>query len=651
MIQILEKDVADKIAAGEVVDRPISVVKELVENAIDAGAASITVEIQKGGKTYIRVTDDGCGIEADEVELAFMRHATSKISQAADLQSLKTLGFRGEALASIAAVSRTEIITKTASAKTGVKLLIEGSRTSDRETTGCPEGTTIVVRDLFYNTPARKEFLGTDSTEARMIIEFLSQIALAYVNLKVRVINNGNMLFSTTGKGHRYKNILTVYGKDVGDNLIPVQAQQDYLTMEGYISGPGKSRANRKQQIFFVNGRVVDSATIQKGVSQAYADKLFEGRFPIAFLFFHFRPDTLEVNIHPHKRQVRFSDDAFVTEFVRKNLRQALLSGEAIPSVRKEILFKKTDFRETQSSGGPLSENRQKPQTKAAQVQETAAAEASQTDKKTELPIHSPEPPKTAPAKVIPTPEEEQVDIKNILSTLRKETDSGATEVKEDQKPYEGNSAQKKEREHGLSGTKATTPPPFDFDQLDIKGTIFGTYIMAVDASSFYLIDQHAAHERIFFEKLMVQYEREEKHRQPIMMPIMLDVPYSVSEGQDEWLKTMEKIGFLAEEFGPKTYAVKEIPIFMGLDEAERFLKDFLDGISDGEKHHAAPMTEKIIMRSCKSAVKAHDYLKDSEIRHLIQDLKQCENPFSCPHGRPTFIKMTQRKIEEMFKR
>lgn len=619
MIRILEKDVADKIAAGEVVDKPLSVVKELVENAIDAGASSITVEIQKGGKTYIRVTDNGCGIEPDQVELAFMRHATSKISRAADLQTLTTLGFRGEALASIAAVSRTEIITKTFAEKTGVKLLIEGSLVSEREATGCPDGTTIVVRDLFYNMPARKEFLGSDGAESRVIIEFLSQIALAYVNLKLRVINNGTMLFSTPGKGDRYRTILTVYDKSICGNLIPVKAEQDYLTLEGYISGPGESRANRKQQIFFVNGRIVDSAVLQKGVAQAYADKLFEGRFPIAFLFLHCRPDTLEVNIHPHKRQVRFSDEEFVSEFVKKTLRQALLSGEAIPPVRKENLFKRTE-----------------PQT-------PAASESSASPDKGARQAERP-------------PEEEQVDIKKLLSNLRKERQQDPMELKETVQPYTKNSEQgaktQNENSQELSSrSEEKTPPPFDFDGLHIKGTLFGTYIMAADEACFYLIDQHAAHERIFFEQLMAQYRREEKYRQPIMTPITLNVPYSVSPQQDEWLKTLEQIGFLAEEFGPKSYAVREIPMFMELDEAERFLADFADSLTAGETPHASPAVDKIIMRSCKSAVKAHDYLKDSEIQRLIDDLKKCENPFSCPHGRPTFIKMTQRRIEELFKR
>ncbi|MCB6993745.1 DNA mismatch repair endonuclease MutL [bacterium 210820-DFI.6.37] len=623
MIHILEKDVADKIAAGEVVDRPLSIVKELVENSIDAGASSIAVEIKKGGKTYIRVTDDGCGIEEDQVERAFLRHATSKILQAKDLERIETLGFRGEALASIAAVSRTEIITRTGQSKTGIRLVIEGSVPAEREMTGCPEGTTLVVRDLFYNTPARKKFMKSDAAESGAVIEFVSQIALAYPKLKIRMINNGNLLFSTPGKGDRYKNILTVFSRGIGDDLIPVQAEDGHLRLEGYISGPGQSRATRKHQIFFVNGRIVDSKVIGKGISQAYSDKLFEGRFPVAFLFLHSRPDTLDVNIHPNKRQVRFHDEGAVTEFVRAALRQALLSKESIPEVKQKDIFKT-----------PLAEKKDVPCQRFA---ETAASEAVMRQR---------------------AEKEEQVDIKKLLSSLRQEEEKRAPVLKEEtlsyktdgEAPGQLSSAAVKTPEPTPEQTRKT-PPPFDFDDLTITGSIFGTYITAIDDDNFYLIDQHAAHERIFFERLMAQYRASEKHRQPIMIPIMLDISYPAAQEQEDWSNALARMGFLVEEFGPKTCIVKEIPVFMGLEEAEQFLKDFTDKAAEGVHLDNIPAVEKLTMRSCKSAVKARDYLKDSEIRQLMEDLKKCENPFSCPHGRPTFIKMTQYEIEKMFKR
>lgn len=619
MIHVLEKEVADKIAAGEVIERPLSIVKELVENSIDAGARSITVEIKKGGKNYIRVTDDGCGIKSDEVEIAFLRHATSKISRARDLESIETLGFRGEALASIAAVSRTEIITKTAEEKAGTRLVIEGSSIAEREATGCPGGTTIVVRDLFYNTPARRKFMKSDAGESSAVIEFVSQISLAYPHLRIRMISNGNMLFSTPGKGDRYKNILTVFSRELGDGLIPVQAEEGNLRLEGYISNPGESRATRKQQIFFVNGRVVDSKVIQKGISQAYADKLFEGRFPIAFLFLAIRPDSLDVNIHPNKREIRFNDEDFVTEFIRKSLREALLSKESIPEVKEKMLFRRLF-----------------PEPTAAKRESAAPEPVAAADKiEAEVP-----------------PEEEQVNIKKLLSNIRNEEDRREPELREAVAEYQVKPSPEADIFVESSETiLPKTPAPFDFDELTITGSIFGTYITAVDESCFYLIDQHAAHERIFFEKLMKQYRQSETYCQLVMLPITLNVSYDVAESQDDWVPHLNRMGFQAEVFGPRTYRIKGIPAFMELEEAERFLKDFTEQAAAGIKIDNLPAIEKIIMRSCKSAVKAHDYLKDEEIRSLFEELKQCENPFSCPHGRPTFIKMTQYEIEKMFKR
>ncbi len=639
MIRVLEKDVADKIAAGEVVDRPLSIVKELVENSIDAGASAITIEIRKGGKEYIRVTDDGCGIPEDQVETAFLRHATSKISTAADIDAIETLGFRGEALASIAAVSRTEIITKTSDSKTGVKMLIEGSYVKEKTATGCPDGTTIVVYDLFYNTPARQKFMKSDAAESSAVIEFASQIALAYPQLKIRMINNETLLFSTNGKGDRYKNILTVFDRSIGEDLIPVHASSGYLEIEGYVSNPGKSRATRKNQIFFVNGRVIESKVIQRGIAQAYADKLFEGRHPIVFLFLKVRPDTLDVNIHPNKKEVRFDDEKFIIETIRTAIREALLSKESIPQVKKTDIFKI-------KSQEPMAE---KPVNTTVPVK----------------PAFSVKPPQQkAPAVKAQTAKavkEEQVDVKSLLSTLRKDSKSepavetkpekteNAAIIREANAEYKAPAPVKTAEPAAVPQPK--TPAPFDFDELKVTGSIFGTYITAVDENCFYLIDQHAAHERIFYEKLLKQFRDNEKHSQPIMLPIVINSTLSSEKKEEGWKDALNQMGFLVEDFGPKTFIVKEIPMFMGLEEATDFLNDFMDNAHDGIYLENIPAVEKIIMRSCKNAVKAHDYLKDDEIAQLIKDLKNCENPFSCPHGRPTFIKMTQYEIEKMFKR
>ena len=334
----LPKQLADKIAAGEVVERPLSIVKELVENSIDAGSDFITVEIKNGGKSYIRVTDNGCGIPKEEVELAFKRHATSKIEKIRDLDSIETLGFRGEALSSIAAVSRTELITKSPEEPVGTSVINEGGNILSVSDTGCPDGMTIVVRDLFYNTPARLKFLKKDNTESSLIIDFISKIALAYPQIRVRLINNGNTLFTTPGRGDRFLAIATVYDPHTAEKMIRINdAEDDIFHLEGYISPPEHTRINRKNQIFFVNGRYVQSKVIERAVSDAYRQRLFEGRYPVVFLFLSVRPELLDVNIHPNKKEIRFDDEDRVSDFVTVAIKKGLNQKDAVG----EITFRK----------------------------------------------------------------------------------------------------------------------------------------------------------------------------------------------------------------------------------------------------------------------------------------------------------------------
>ena len=341
MIKVLEKNVADKIAAGEVIERPVSIVKELVENSVDSGADSIVVEIKNGGKSYIRVTDNGCGISSDEAETAFLRHATSKIETAGDLDTIETLGFRGEALASIAAVTHTEFITKTREEKTGTRILIHGSEVLEKKKTGCPDGTTIVVTDLFYNTPARRKFLKTDSAESGQIIDFMSQIALAYPAVRFRFINNGSILFSTTGKGDLLSAVLSVYKMREYQDLLPVFHEENGNTLTGYISRPSLSKSNRKNQVFFVNGRVVNSKVIERGLTEGYRERLFDRRYPVAFLFLKTDPGRLDVNIHPNKKEVRFDNEAEIVSLVESGVKSALGTRAAVAEVKN--VFKESE--------------------------------------------------------------------------------------------------------------------------------------------------------------------------------------------------------------------------------------------------------------------------------------------------------------------
>ena len=592
MIKVLEKNVADKIAAGEVIERPISIVKELVENALDAGADSIVVEIKNGGKSYIRVTDNGCGIPCEEAETAFLRHATSKIDSVSDLDAIDTLGFRGEALASISAVTRTELVTKTADSKTGTRLVLHGGTVIANEQTGCPDGTTIVVTDLFYNTPARLKFMKTDSAESGLIIDFISQMALAYKDVKFRLINNGRILFSTLGDGNRLNTILRVYSDVDARNMVPVSFSEGGLQIKGYISTPAFSKTTRGSQIYFVNGRVVSSKVIERGVTAGYKERLFEGRYPVVYLFLRVDPHTIDVNIHPNKREVRFDEEALVTDFISRAIRSALASRDAV--VDAGNLFKDMDKK----------------------------ISASKVYERVFEPFREKEPEHQVHKK---TEKEEQVDIKQLLSTVENPVPS--IEIYEPQLK------------------------PFDFSELEVTGVIFDTYITAVDGSNFYLIDQHAAHERIFYEKLVGEYESSEKARQPLLVPLIINVSLAVSENHFDWLDALTKMGFTIAEFGPGTYRITEIPMFMELSEAEDFVNQFIENITNSTNLSNKVVIDKLIMMSCKAAVKANDKLSPEEVKALIKDLSACVNPFSCPHGRPTFIRLTRYEIEKMFKR
>jgi len=606
----LPKDVADKIAAGEVVDRPVSVVKELMENSIDAGASSVVVEIRNGGKSYIRVTDNGSGISKADAGLAFKRHATSKIRSASDLDHIESLGFRGEALASIAAVSKVELITKTAGEKSGIRIRTEGGEIREIDDTGCPEGTTVIVADLFFNTPARLKFLKPDSTESTLIIDLVSKMALAYPNIKIRLINNGNILFSTAGKGDIYSSILTIYSREVGEKLIRFREENDSMSLEAFISAPHNSKTNRKSQIFFVNGRYISSKIIENAVADAYREKLIEGRYPIAFLFLKVAPEKLDVNIHPNKKEVRFAEEQTVREFITEAIRGVLKRKEAIPEITERNLF---TFRQP----GFISDVPGKPPVSAEPWNKPENGDFFRSSGT-------------------------QVDIKKLLyEQRRQENEIQAPESRQINESVE------------TYGTAEKTPEQkvFNLEDLKLTGSIFGTYITAADEDSFYLIDQHAAHERIFYEQLMAQFQSEEKAQQLLLAPLVINVSHTIKNDTSELLDFLGNLGFQIEEFGPAAYLMKAVPVFMELKEAEDFIDYILDNISEDADLKDQRKIDAIITNACKKAVKANDVLDMREIERLIADLAKTKNPYSCPHGRPTFIRLTKYEIEKMFKR
>ena len=604
MIAILPKHVSDKIAAGEVVERPVSIVKELVENSIDAGANRITIEIKNGGKSYLRVTDNGCGIPTDQVAVAFQRHATSKIQEAEDLDHIYSLGFRGEALASIAAVSKTEIVTKTPDEKLGTKVVITGGELAEQSGTGCPEGTTIIVRDLFFNTPARLKFMKPDATESGLIIELISQMALAYPNISFRMINSEQTLFTTQGKGDRLQAIHTLYGRTNGGKLLSVQSAADNYRLEGYVSDPGDHRSNRKSQVYFVNGRVINNKPMERALDSAYAQRLFDGRHPIAYLFLEVPAEDLDVNIHPNKREVRFHREADIEQFVKASLVGILQQKDAIPiftNAVSSIIHKQSKpvFDENPS-------------------------------------IHR------------------QVDIKSLLSDLRDHQSIVGEEILISKELIATEiPALVKEMPDNLFSTQniSTQNNRFHPESLTPMGVVFGTYIIATDDDSLYLIDQHAAHERILFEQILQQMSRTEKARQTLLIPFTIQCSLVESAVTENWLHVITEIGYRLENFGPNTYIVKEIPGIFDYDEAEKFLSDFLDQVTAETSFSDRKVLEKAASSACKAAVKGNDHLTSEEIDALLIRLSQCENPMSCPHGRPTFTRFPKSEIERKFRR
>lgn len=588
-IKALPKDLADKIAAGEVIERPLSIVKELLENSIDSKADSITIEIQKGGKEYIRVSDNGCGIPKDQLSLAFTRYATSKIENEDDLNSISTLGFRGEALASIASVSETELISKTEDEKAGAKIRITASEILSIEDTACENGTTIIVRNLFFNIPARRKFLKPDNTEAALITDYVSKMAIAYPNVKIRLISNSSILFSTPGRNDLKQTILTVYSPQTVENLIDVTYSDDLndYRLYGYISQPTYSKTNRKWQIFFVNGRLVKNKCLENALSEAYRDKLFEGHYPVVFLFLELDPSKLDVNIHPHKTEIRFYEENSISEFIVKAVRKALLNPNALNYHVKETVSKEY-----------------------VPVQKTVIRTISEPEAK--------------------------IDKTSFFSELRYEIEQNEKQVQESipefvfEKPLG-------ERE-------------LIFSDLQFVGQAFNTYLICKDADNVYFIDQHAAHERIMFEYLLERYNNESFASQALITPIVIELNTALIQLSEDIIKLLDPMGFEIIPFGPTTLSAKAIPADMSYEEAAAFLNSFFENSYEYRGSIQLKLNE-ITSKACKSAVKAHDKLSADEVKKLFKDLDSCENPFSCPHGRPTFIRFSNYEIERMFKR
>ncbi len=602
----LPEEVAGKIAAGEVVERPLSVVKELLENSLDAGASSVTIEINKGGKEYIRVTDNGCGIPKDQLEIAFSRHATSKLRTTDDLDAIDTLGFRGEALASIASVSRTELVSRPAGQKLGARICIDSSSIVSMEDAACEEGTTIIVKDLFCSIPARLKFLKPDNTESALITDYVSKMAIAWPQVRIRLISNGSTLFTTPGRNSLKQAIMTVYSPKMCAGLLELAADDGSMQVKGYISSPTYYEKNRRRQVFFVNGRLIKSKLLENAVSDAYSDKLFEGMYPAVFIFLTVDPSQLDVNIHPHKTEVRFYQEKEVGDFLIKSIRRTLLDPRAMEV--RTVLPESTDP-ELPADATPEQRN--------VFISPAIADGSNEQDLPSDVLS-------AGPVSIASDPAYD--DFFKELRAVSEENEQVQEEI------FEYNTSNR-----------------LLFSGLSIVGQFRDTYLILKDQDGLYILDQHAAHERVMYEKLVRSFNADVTASQQLLVPVVKDVGISEMQQAESAVDALLELGFDIKPFGPAAFAISAVPGFMDMFEAEDFIDEFFTAAAEGRNVQARK--DQIISRSCKSAVKAHDHLSDDEIRALLLDLDRCENPYSCPHGRPTFVKFTEYELERMFRR
>ncbi|WP_129597135.1 DNA mismatch repair endonuclease MutL [Anaerophilus nitritogenes] len=628
----LKKHIANKIAAGEVVDRPSSVVKELMENAIDAGAEKITVEIKEGGKSYIRITDDGSGIHPSDIEVAFERHATSKIRDIEDLNRVMSLGFRGEALASIVSVSQVELITKVEDSYVGTQIQIHGGEVIYKKEVGCPKGTTFIVKNLFYNVPARLKFLKANTTETAYISDLVTKFSLAYPNISFRFINNGTIVFTTSGNGKVIDNIFSIYGKEIAQNMLFANEKESGVTLQAYISKPNISRGNKKLQVFFVNGRYVKNKMISEAIEEAYKTLTMINRFPICFLYIQVDPNSIDVNIHPTKIEIRFDDPEKIKKFIIKVLKDALLHEDLIPPVSFEKKVKKEEGHQERILDIPIQKEKNELPIKEIPVKENFI----NPFKKLENPIKED----------IKQDKKEDIKIEDATKDIEHPV------VIEDKPNYITNN---KVKEESIKVQEDTKPKEIkvhsEIKNIQIIGQIFNTYLIGQYEETMYLIDQHAAHERIMYEYLTNHYKYKSVMSQKLLVPIVLELSYIEYERVKNNINFFVNLGFEIEEFGVNTFMIRGVPMVFGEPEAKKFFMEALDQLKDSIQNSYDLKAEKIISMSCKKAIKAHDKLDKLEIDSLMKQLSELENPYTCPHGRPVIVKMTQYELERKFKR
>lgn len=613
-IAILNQETIDKIAAGEVVERPCSVVKELVENAIDAGSTAITVEIKEGGISFIRITDNGCGIEREQVAVAFYRHSTSKIRSAEDLLTVKSLGFRGEALSSISAVARVELITKTYDELTGTRYVIEGSKELSNEEIGAPDGTTFIVKDLFYNVPARRKFLKTAQTEGSYISDMVEKLALSHPDISFKFINNNQTKLHTSGNGNRKDIIYHIFGREISSSLLEVKHECEYFKVEGFIGKPVITRGNRNYENYFINGRYVKSNILSRAIEEAYKSFLMQHQYPFTVLYFTFFSE-LDVNVHPTKMELRFDNNNEIYVELCDTIYAILSRKELIPEVPvdstpapKKIVH---EYKE------PIPEPFEK-----RRINEVRAAES-----------------RSVYGQSVTSAVKDYSAIEPAVKTPKTSTAYEPAQV--------------------VTGTQQTLG---DYDkvfltesakkQFSIIGQLFKTYWLIEFEDKLYIIDQHAAHEKVLYEKTMARLANKDFTSQRISPPIVMTLDARESEMLEKYRPQIEQFGYEVEHFGGKEYMISAIPDnLFNIDMKDLFI-EMLDDFSNATGRQTPDIiTEKVASMSCKAAVKGNDKLTLPEINKLIDELLSLDNPYNCPHGRPTIISMSKYEIEKKFKR
>lgn len=658
-IAVLDQQTIDKIAAGEVVERPASVVKELVENAIDAGATQITVEIKEGGIGYIRITDNGSGMEKDDIPVAFLRHSTSKIRSADDLLGVSSLGFRGEALSSISAVAMVELITKTKENDLGSRCCIEGGVQKSLEEIGAPDGTTFIIRNLFYNTPARKKFLKSEMSEASAIHELMTHLAMSHPEVGFKVLIGGQMRIQTSGNGNLKDVIYHLYGRDVAMRLIEVDREEGPLHVRGFLGKPEISRGNRNYENYFVNGRYVKSKIIAKGIEDGYKTFMMQHRYPFVCLDIHMDGKMLDVNVHPTKMELRFSNQNLVYDLLERMTKDALSGRELIPEVTLDEPKKQVVTPEKAPQQVPPVQTLREPES-TYQVQKPEQ----------KVPLEK--------MWTTPEPQKEPVKPQNknleyFMEQMRKRVEERykapeAPAPTEQTETTETAQSTVPEQSATVPETPVDEKPPQKPEQLDlfdgkllskeaavhhvIIGQLFDTYWLVQFGEKLYIIDQHAAHEKVLYERLMKDLRNRTFQSQMLSPPIILNLSMQEEELFLKYRSCFTEMGFEIEEFGEKTYAVRAVPANLPGVARREILMELLDSLSDITRSgNSESLMDKVASMSCKAAVKGNHQMSAMEAKALIDELLSLENPYNCPHGRPTIISMSKYELEKKFKR